>query len=134
MIQAKLRRNQVTPATTCNDSFKLIDTLASEGVTSSSEGARRSVSKRWLIVKSKSEGARAAPNLSSQLIVASINSEISFHFCDDCRIFREGVKDDEGVFVKQQSANIPDAVKKWRRSSNSNNDATCVIFNKDVSH
>ena len=40
----------------------------------------------------KSEGAQAAPNHSSQLIVASINSEISFHFCDNCRIFREGVK------------------------------------------
>ena len=49
-------------------------------------------SKSQLIVKSKSEGARAAPNLSSQLIVASINSKISFHFCENCRIFREGVK------------------------------------------
>ena len=41
---------------------------------------------------SDSEGARAAQNLSSQLIVASFNSKTSFHFCDDCRIFREGVK------------------------------------------
>jgi hypothetical protein len=49
-------------------------------------------SKSQLIVKSKSEGARAAPNHSSQLSVASINSEISFHFCDNCRIFLEGVK------------------------------------------
>jgi hypothetical protein len=49
-------------------------------------------SKSQLIVKSKSEGARAAPNHSSQLSVASINSEISFHFCDNCGIFREGVK------------------------------------------
>jgi hypothetical protein len=47
-------------------------------------------SKSQLIVKSKSEGAREAPNHSSQLSVASINSEISFHFCDNCRIFREG--------------------------------------------
>jgi hypothetical protein len=39
---------------------------------------------------SKSEGARAAPNHSSQLIDASINSKISFHFCKDCRIFCEG--------------------------------------------
>ena len=31
MIQAKLCQNQVTPATICNDSFKFIDTLASEG-------------------------------------------------------------------------------------------------------
>jgi hypothetical protein len=45
-----------------------------------------------LMSMSKSEGARAAPNHSSQLIVASINSEISFHFCNNCRIFSEGVK------------------------------------------
>jgi hypothetical protein len=49
------------------------------------------------IVKSKSEGARAASNHSSQLVVASIDSEISFHFCEDCRIFREGVKDDPAI-------------------------------------
>jgi hypothetical protein len=54
-------------------------------------------SKSKLIVKSKSEGARAAPNHSSQLIVASINSGISFHFCEDCRIFCEGVKDDPAI-------------------------------------
>jgi hypothetical protein len=45
-----------------------------------------------LISMSNSEGVRATPNHSSQLIVASINSEISFHFCDNCRIFCEGVK------------------------------------------
>jgi hypothetical protein len=88
------------------------------------------------------------PNRSHQLIVRYKYSKISLHFCEDCRIFCEGVKDDEGVFVKQQSANIPNAVKKWRRSSNSNDDAnderlhvnkneghmTCVIFNEDASH
>jgi hypothetical protein len=37
-----------------------------------------------------SEGARAPL---SKLIVGCGYSEISFHFCDDCRIFREGVKD-----------------------------------------
>jgi len=74
------------------------------------------------------------PNRSHQLIVRYKYSTISLHFCKDCRIFREGVKDEKGVFVKEQSANIPDAIKKWRRSSNSNNDATCVIFNEDVSH
>jgi hypothetical protein len=74
-------------------------------------------SKSQLIVKfilfylSKSEGAQAAPNhSSSQLIVASINSEISFHSCKDCRIFREGewewdVKDDGDAVIKEQSAN-----------------------------
>jgi len=37
-----------------------------------------------------SEGARAP---SSKLIVGCVYSEISFHFCEDCRILREGVKD-----------------------------------------
>ncbi len=46
---------------------------------------------RWISL-GEGAGARAAPKLSSQLIVASINSEISFHFCNNCRIFREGVK------------------------------------------
>ncbi len=41
---------------------------------------------------SDSEGACAAQNLSSQLIVGSFNPETSFHFCNDCRIFHEGVK------------------------------------------
>ena len=66
MIQAKLHQNQVTPATIHNDSFKLIDTMASEGVTSSSEGVKRSVSKRWLIVENtlpRSEGAQPAPTI-----------------------------------------------------------------------
>jgi hypothetical protein len=36
------------------------------------------------------EGAQAP---SSKLIVGCGYSEISFHFCKDCRIFREGVKD-----------------------------------------
>ena len=74
------------------------------------------------------EGARVdliSTQWDSQLIVEC--SKISHHFRKDCGIFREGVKDDEGVFVKQQSANIPDAVKKWRHSSNSNDDVTCVI-------
>jgi hypothetical protein len=35
MIQAKLHQNQVTPATIRNDSFKLIDMLASEGAKAS---------------------------------------------------------------------------------------------------
>ncbi len=43
-----------------------------------------------LILTLTSEGARAP---SSKLIVGCDNSEISFHFCKDCRIFREGVKD-----------------------------------------
>jgi hypothetical protein len=45
------------------------------------------------IYLSGSEGVRAAPNLSHQLIVESNYSKISFHFCEDCRIFHEGVKE-----------------------------------------
>jgi hypothetical protein len=41
-----------------------------------------------------SEGARAP---SSMLIVGCGYYEISFHFCEDCRIFREGVKDDLAI-------------------------------------
>jgi hypothetical protein len=37
-----------------------------------------------------SEGARAP---SPKLIVGCVYSEVSFHFYEDCRIFREGVKD-----------------------------------------
>jgi hypothetical protein len=66
---------------------------------------------------------RAASNHSHQFIVRFKYSKISLHFCKDSRIFCEGVKDDEGVFVKQQSANNPDADRKWRRSSKSNNEA-----------
>ena len=40
VIQAKLRQNQVTPATFRNNSFTLIDTLASEGAALCSEGAQ----------------------------------------------------------------------------------------------
>jgi hypothetical protein len=63
-----------------------------------------------LFYSSKSEGAQAASNHSSQLIVASINSEISFYFCKDCRTFCEGEwewdeKDDGDAIIKQQSAN-----------------------------
>ena len=53
MIQAKLRQNQVTPATIRNDSFKLIDTLASEGAASKDSFK--------FIVESILEGARFAP-------------------------------------------------------------------------
>jgi hypothetical protein len=41
-----------------------------------------------------SEGTRAPL---SMLIVGCGYSEISFHFCEDCRIFREGVKDDPAI-------------------------------------
>jgi hypothetical protein len=41
-----------------------------------------------------SEGAQAP---SSMLIVGCDYSKISFHFCEDCRIFREGVKDNPAI-------------------------------------
>ena len=66
------------------------------------------------VVASHSEGARFAPNFdrpsdldSSKLIVIFL--KISFHFCEDYRIFREGeyqVKNDGYAIDKQRSANI----------------------------
>jgi hypothetical protein len=57
---------QVTPPTMWKESFKLIDA-------------------------SNSKGVRASTNIqNSGLIVASIKSKTSFHFCKDCRIFYEG--------------------------------------------
>ena len=66
------------------------------------------------IVASHSEGARFAPNFdrpsdldSSKLIVIFL--KISFHFCEDYRIFREGeyqVKNDGYAIDKQRAANI----------------------------
>ncbi len=49
-----------------------------------------------LIPTLNSEGARAP---SSKLIVGCGYSEISFHFCEDCRIFREGVKEDQAIMM-----------------------------------
>jgi hypothetical protein len=47
------------------------------------------------------EGAQAAPNHSHQLIVEYKYSNICLHFCKDCRILCEGVKDN-GNGVSQQ--------------------------------
>jgi hypothetical protein len=77
------------------------------------------------------EGAQFAPYFdrpsdldSSKLIVIFL--EISFHFCEDYRIFREGeyqVKNDGYSIDKQRSANIPDVGKKQQGSIKSNDDA-----------
>jgi hypothetical protein len=57
---------QVTPPTIRKESFRLIDV-------------------------SNAKGVQASTNIqNSGLIVASIKSKTSFHFCKDCRIFREG--------------------------------------------
>jgi hypothetical protein len=47
---------------------------------------------------------------SSTLIVGYHYSKISLPFCKDCRIFCEGVKDDDDAFVKQGPANYDDDV------------------------
>jgi hypothetical protein len=47
------------------------------------------------------EGAQAAPNHSHQLIVEYKYSKICLHFCKDCRIFCEGVKDDDNAVSQQ---------------------------------
>ncbi len=47
------------------------------------------------------EGVQAAPNHSHQLNVEYKYSKICLHFCKDCRIFCEGVKDN-GNAVSQQ--------------------------------
>jgi len=63
-------------------------------------------------------------------------------------LFCEGVNDDGDVVIEQRFANNPDADKKWRCSSKSNNDANdkhlrvntnnvntnCIILNQDVRH
>jgi hypothetical protein len=50
------------------------------------------------------------------LIVGYHYSKISLPFCKDCRIFCEGVKDDDDAFVKQRpgnyDANVGDDEKK----------------------
>jgi hypothetical protein len=47
------------------------------------------------------EGGRAAPNHSHQLIIENKFFKICLHFCKDCRIFCEGVKDN-GNAVSQR--------------------------------
>jgi hypothetical protein len=55
------------------------------------------------------EEAQATP-ADSTLIVGYHYSKISLPFCKDCRIFCEGVKDDDDAFVKQQPENYDEDV------------------------
>jgi hypothetical protein len=55
------------------------------------------------------EGAQAAPNHSQHLIIVSKNSKISLHFCKDCRIFCQGIKDNSDAVVKQQMKELSTA-------------------------
>ena len=66
------------------------------------------------ISSSSSEGERYVLKRTRRLIVVYIYSSNS-----------EGAHECNIELIK---------LKKWRRSSNSNDDATCVIFNEDVSH
>ena len=149
VIQAELRRNKVTPAIIRNGSFKVIDTLASEGEALCSEGAQPaptiSCSKlcgRGLIVDfipttlnpllPPALNGAIAPTHQLNLHVESkpklivICFIIPLHFLEDCGIFCEEeyqIKDDGYAIVKQQSANIPDAGDKQHRSNISNDNA-----------
>ncbi len=55
------------------------------------------------------EEAQVMP-ANSMLIVGYHYSKISLPFCKDCRIFCEGVKDDDNAFVKQRPGNYDDDV------------------------
>jgi hypothetical protein len=77
------------------DSFKLFAEYISEGV----QFTPATLQTFKLIVRFL-EGARAPL---SKLIAGCDYSEISFHFCKDCRIFHEGVKGN--VVVKQKLEN-----------------------------
>jgi hypothetical protein len=53
------------------------------------------------------------------LIVVYDYSKISLPFCKDCRIFCEGVKDDDDAFVKQRPGNYDDNVSNDEEKDNS---------------
>jgi hypothetical protein len=62
-----------------------------------------------LIIIPNFEEAQATP-ANSTLIVGYHYSKISLPFCKDCRIFCEGVKDDDDAFIEQQPGNDDDDV------------------------
>jgi hypothetical protein len=112
------RHNTIIESTSFNNgSFQLvvetISILISEGAQLFTPATLQTFK---LIVRFEEEPAHW-----SKLIVGFGYSEISFHFCKDCRILCEGVKDNGGVVVKQRSANNLNVDKMWRRSSKSNN-------------
>jgi hypothetical protein len=96
---------QVAPATIHNKLFKLIVALASEGACF----APYIIDNAFTYANELNhEGVRAQANSfqASKLIVNYF--EISFHFCEGCRIYREEewqVKDSCYAIVKQRSAN-----------------------------
>jgi hypothetical protein len=105
---------QVASATIHNDLFKLIVALASEGARFAPyifENAYTYANK----LNHEGVRAQATSFQASKLIVNYF--EISFHFCEDCRIFCEGewqVKDNGYAIVKQQSANTQEGGQHWQ--------------------
>jgi hypothetical protein len=101
-----MRAQQVNSATICNHSFKLINALASEGALFAPYIFENAFA---YTNKLNHEGAWAqATSFQASKLIANY-FEISFHFCEDCRIFCEGewqVKDNGYAIVKQGSANI----------------------------
>jgi hypothetical protein len=118
VIQAQLHK--VTPATFCNNSFKLIDMLASEGAALCSEGAQpapiilcNELCRRRLIVDfipttsnpllPPALNGAIAPTHQSNLHVESkskltvICLKIFLHFREDCITFCEGERDEPGI-------------------------------------
>jgi hypothetical protein len=104
---------QVAPATIHNNLFKLIVVLASEGA----HFAPYIFENAFTYANELNhEGAcvQATSFQASKLIVNYF--EISFHFCEDCRIFCEGewqIKDNGYTIVKQRSANTQEWEQHW---------------------
>jgi hypothetical protein len=89
--------NTFIESTSFNDgSFQLVVELILILISEGAQFIPASLQTFKLIVRFEEERTRW-----SKLIVGCSYSEISFHFCKDCRIFREGVKDNGGVVVKQ---------------------------------
>ena len=95
------RHNTIIESTSFNDgSFQLVVESISILISEGAQFTPATLQPFKLIVRFEEEPAHW-----SKLVVGCGHSEISFHFCKDCRIFREGVKDNGGVVVKQRSAN-----------------------------
>ena len=95
------RHNTIIESTSFNDgSFQLVVESISIVISEGAQFTPATLQPFKLIVRFEEEPAHW-----SKLVVGCGHSEISFHFCKDCRIFREGVKDNGGVVVKQRSAN-----------------------------
>jgi hypothetical protein len=103
------RHNTIIESTSFNDgSFQLVVESISIVISEGAQFTPATLQSFMLIVRFEEEPAHW-----SKLIDGCGYSKISFHFCKDCRIFREGVKDNGGVVVKQRSANNLNADKMF---------------------